>query len=116
MQMQHDKARAFALSARLDSRSACHLTDAPTHSSCCLMFQLALCVCVSCTHSYERSTREDGRRCHKWFLVDEYSTEHLAVVGVETDTMDGHYNYNAVSELACVALCVMRAPFSCGCS
>jgi hypothetical protein len=46
---------------------------------------------------YEKSQREDGRRCHKWFLVDHLGSEHVAVVGIETDTMDGHYSYQAVS-------------------
>lgn len=45
---------------------------------------------------YERGAKEDGRRCHKWFLVDEAGTEHLAVIGIETDTLDGHYTYQAV--------------------
>jgi hypothetical protein len=45
---------------------------------------------------YERGAKEDGRRCHKWFLVDDAGTEHLAVIGLETDTLDGHYTYQAV--------------------
>jgi hypothetical protein len=53
---------------------------------------------------YEKSQREDGRRCHKWFLVDHLGSEHLAVMGIETDTMDGHYSYQAVSDSSCAQL------------
>lgn len=39
----------------------------------------------------------DGRRLSRWFLVDQHGQPHLAVVGVERDTKDGHYAYMAVS-------------------
>lgn len=52
-----------------------------------------------CCCRYERGAKEDGRRCHKWFLVDEAGTEHLAVIGLETDTLDGHYTYQAVRSI-----------------
>jgi hypothetical protein len=39
----------------------------------------------------------DGRRINRWCLVDQHGSAHLAVIGIERDTKDGHYNYNAVS-------------------
>lgn len=38
----------------------------------------------------------DGRRINRWCLVDQHGSAHLAVIGIERDTKDGHYNYNAV--------------------
>lgn len=46
--------------------------------------------------SNERTATEDGRRVNKWFLVDQRGVPHLAVVGVERETKDGHYSYHAV--------------------
>jgi hypothetical protein len=66
-------------------------------------------VLVLLSSRYERSQREDGRRCHKWFLVDHLGSEHLAVVGIETDTMDGHYSYQAVSDLTMSAAAPVQA-------
>lgn len=39
----------------------------------------------------------DGRRINRWYLVDQHGSAHLAVIGIERDTKDGHYTYNAVS-------------------
>jgi hypothetical protein len=39
----------------------------------------------------------DGRRINRWYLVDQHGSAHLAVIGIERDTRDGHYNYSAVS-------------------
>lgn len=52
--------------------------------------------CLLCTCRYAKYTREDNHRCHSWYLIDQHGTEHLAVVGIETDTLDGHYTYSAV--------------------
>lgn len=41
----------------------------------------------------ERTQMGDGRRVNKWYLVDQNGKEHLAVVGEERDTRDGHYTY-----------------------
>lgn len=46
---------------------------------------------------YERAHMSDGRRVNRWYLVDQHGSSHLAVIGVERDTKDGHYIYNAVS-------------------
>eukprot|EP00879_Flechtneria_rotunda_P032379 GHRR01035576.1.p1 GENE.GHRR01035576.1~~GHRR01035576.1.p1 ORF type:complete len:205 (+),score=52.30 GHRR01035576.1:410-1024(+) len=47
------------------------------------------------TYRNERAHYSDGRRCNRWYLVDQYGNSHLAVVGIERDTKDGHYNYSA---------------------
>jgi len=39
----------------------------------------------------------DGRRINRWFLLDQLGRSHLAVIGIERDTKDGHYTYTAVS-------------------
>lgn len=39
----------------------------------------------------------DGRRINRWYLVDQLGRSHLAVIGIERDTKDGHYTYTAVS-------------------
>lgn len=49
---------------------------------------------------YERSV-QDKRRMHHWYLIDQHGAEHLAVVGIETDTLDGHYTYSAVGSRHC---------------
>lgn len=38
----------------------------------------------------------DGRRTNKWWLIDSEDTAHLAVVGEERQTKDGHYTYLAL--------------------
>lgn len=35
----------------------------------------------------------DGRHRIEWFLIDEADDEHLAIVGEEKETRDGHYLY-----------------------
>ncbi|KAK9831074.1 hypothetical protein WJX74_002366 [Apatococcus lobatus] len=55
---------------------------------------------VFITHRQERSTRPDGRRSTKWWLVDNEGHEHLAVTGEERETRDGHYVYSAHEPLA----------------
>ncbi len=45
---------------------------------------------------HERDYYDDGRRCNKWYLMDQHGVEHLAVIGEERDTRDGHYTYRAV--------------------
>lgn len=47
---------------------------------------------------YERAHMSDGRRINRWCLVDQHGSAHLAVIGIERDTKDGHYTYNAVSD------------------
>ncbi len=53
-----------------------------------------LCVCV---RRQDRIILSDGRRCNRWWLVDQHNQEHLAVVGTERETRDAHYTYHAVS-------------------
>jgi len=50
---------------------------------------------------YERAHYPDGRRCNRWYLIDQHGGSHLAVIGVERDTKDGHYNYSAVRHQTC---------------
>lgn len=49
---------------------------------------------------YERAHYPDGRRVNRWYLVDQHGTSHLAVIGIERDTKDGHYHYSAVRRRA----------------
>ena len=44
----------------------------------------------------ERLQQEDGRRANNFYLQDSLGGEHLAVVGEERDTRDGHYLYRAM--------------------
>ena len=44
---------------------------------------------------HEKSQSPGGHRINKWFLEDSMGREHLAVVGYERDTKDGHYSYRA---------------------
>lgn len=77
------------------------------------------CTTAPYTGRYEKSQREDGRRVHKWFLTDQFGTEHLAVIGIETDTMDGHYSYQAVSaasQTESMHACILPAlGYACAC-
>lgn len=41
----------------------------------------------------EKFQFNDGRRGIRFFLVDANKQSHLAVVGEERDTRDGHYTY-----------------------
>ena len=45
---------------------------------------------------YERAHMPDGRRINRWYLLDQHGSTHLAVIGIERDTKDGHYTYSAV--------------------
>lgn len=61
---------------------------------------------------FERAHYPDGRRCSRWYLVDQHGDRHLAVIGIERDTKDGHYNYIAVSfppSLPPLGLCDLNA-------
>ena len=44
---------------------------------------------------YERAQSTSGHRINNWYLQDSTGREHLAVVGSERDTRDGHYSYRA---------------------
>lgn len=44
----------------------------------------------------DRVQHEDGRRANHFYLVDALGGEHLAAVGEERDTRDGHYLYRAM--------------------
>lgn len=59
------------------------------HEACCVVH---CCCCRS-----ERAHMADGRRCNRWHLLDQHGNAHLAVIGIERDTKDGHYVYSAVS-------------------
>jgi hypothetical protein len=73
---------------------------------CCAVLCCAVLCCavlcrtsrlLHCTkHRYERATLPDGRRCNRWYLIDQHGVSHLAVIGIERDTKDGHYVYAAV--------------------
>lgn len=64
--------------------------------SACVTTTLRTLHIYPCVCRYEKSVRDGRRRCHSWFLIDQLGVEHLAVVGLETDTLDGHYVYQAV--------------------
>eukprot|EP00878_Enallax_costatus_P018895 GHUV01019918.1.p1 GENE.GHUV01019918.1~~GHUV01019918.1.p1 ORF type:complete len:426 (+),score=149.02 GHUV01019918.1:854-2131(+) len=53
-------------------------------------------------HSFERAHYPDGRRCSRWYLIDQHGDKHLAVIGIERDTKDGHYNYIAEEPFASI--------------
>jgi len=42
------------------------------------------------------STFPDGRRCTEWYLLDNHSIPHRAVIGEENHARDGHYVYRSV--------------------
>lgn len=44
-------------------------------------------------HSHEKQELADGRHRIEWFLLDEQNAAHLAIVGEEKETRDGHYLY-----------------------
>jgi hypothetical protein len=44
-----------------------------------------------CRH--ERARDSTDRHVNRWYLVDQHSVEHLAMVGMERDVGDGHYIY-----------------------
>lgn len=64
------------------------------------MLQPTWCLSVRtlCRHRYDRAHMPDGRRINRWYLVDQHGSAHLAVIGVERDTRDGHYTYTAVGQ------------------
>eukprot|EP01025_Chloroclados_australasicus_P060555 TRINITY_DN7785_c0_g1_i2.p1 TRINITY_DN7785_c0_g1~~TRINITY_DN7785_c0_g1_i2.p1 ORF type:complete len:390 (+),score=36.18 TRINITY_DN7785_c0_g1_i2:380-1549(+) len=51
--------------------------------------------CNYLRHELDKSYLQDGRKCSQWFLIDDQNTRHLAVIGEERDTRDGHYTYRA---------------------
>lgn len=44
-------------------------------------------------HMSDKKELADGRHRIEWFLLDEANDAHLAIVGEEKDTRDGHYLY-----------------------
>lgn len=44
-------------------------------------------------HSQEKLELPDGRHRIEWYLMDERNDAHLAIVGEEKETRDGHYLY-----------------------
>ncbi|KAI7838316.1 hypothetical protein COHA_007885 [Chlorella ohadii] len=44
-------------------------------------------------HKQAKHELPDGRHRIEWFLIDEADDEHLAIVGEEKETRDGHYLY-----------------------
>ncbi|KAF6263367.1 hypothetical protein COO60DRAFT_458910 [Scenedesmus sp. NREL 46B-D3] len=52
------------------------------------------------SHRYERAVYPDGRRLNRWYLMDQHGNSHLAVLGIERDTKDGHYQYSAEEPFA----------------
>ncbi|KAL4448467.1 hypothetical protein ABPG75_005686 [Micractinium tetrahymenae] len=44
-------------------------------------------------HTHEKLELPDGRHRIEWSLVDEQNDSHLAIVGEEKETRDGHYLY-----------------------
>jgi hypothetical protein len=57
---------------------------------------ITLCLLHCTLPRYERAAYPDGRRCNRWYLMDQHGDSHLAVIGIERDTKDGHYHYSAV--------------------
>ncbi|GLC36801.1 hypothetical protein PLESTM_000503300 [Pleodorina starrii] len=58
-------------------------------------------------HKAEKTANPDGTHTQRFFLLDQYGVLHLAVVGEERETRDGHYLYKATEEFA------VRYPLSC---
>ncbi|GLC72914.1 hypothetical protein PLESTF_001309200 [Pleodorina starrii] len=58
-------------------------------------------------HKAEKTVNPDGTHTQRFFLLDQYGVWHLAVVGEERETRDGHYLYKATEEFA------LRYPLSC---
>ncbi|KAF8066392.1 ATG16 [Scenedesmus sp. PABB004] len=54
------------------------------------------------SHKIERAFYPDGRRCNRWYLLDQRGEPHLAVIGIERDTKDGHYVYSAEEPFASI--------------
>jgi hypothetical protein len=48
------------------------------------------------SHRQSKEYYDDGRRRNLFYLTDQHDTEHLAVVGEERETRDGHYTYSTV--------------------
>lgn len=81
-----------------------HLRVLPTSTT------LGICALAAVLwRRYERAHMADGRRINRWCLVDQHGSAHLAVIGIERDTKDGHYTYSAVSgtTTAGLACCVV---------
>jgi hypothetical protein len=68
----------------------------------------------------ERSLNPEGTHTQRWFLEDQNGNWHLAVIGQERDTRDGHYQYSttdlfsrhalschSVKEVLCVSTAVL---------
>jgi len=51
----------------------------------------------------EKTTMGNGRHVVNYYLVDEFAGEHLAVIGEEKDTKDGHYLYRTVGVFHLIA-------------
>jgi hypothetical protein len=46
------------------------------------------------SHRQSKEYYDDGRRRNLFYLMDQHGIEHLAVVGEERETRDGHYTYS----------------------
>ncbi|GIL79408.1 hypothetical protein Vretifemale_8693 [Volvox reticuliferus] len=58
-------------------------------------------------HKVEKTANPDGTHTQRFFLLDQYGNWHLAVMGEERETRDGHYLYRATEEFSA------RYPLSC---
>ncbi|GLI68261.1 hypothetical protein VaNZ11_012616 [Volvox africanus] len=58
-------------------------------------------------HKVEKTANPDGTHTQRFFLLDQFGNWHLAVVGEERETRDGHYLYKATEEFS------PRYPLSC---
>ncbi|GFR52865.1 hypothetical protein Agub_g15493, partial [Astrephomene gubernaculifera] len=51
-------------------------------------------------HKVEKTANPDGTHTQRFFLLDQYGNWHLAVLGEERETRDGHYLYSATDEFS----------------
>ena len=55
---------------------------------------------LTCTCSKDTKFLADGRKMNHYSLVDQHGCTHLAVLAVERDARDGHYQYTACEPFA----------------
>ena len=54
------------------------------------------------SYRQQRDLLPDGRRRHRYLLMDQHGGEHLAVTGDCSHARDGHYTYLAVGAWGCI--------------